>query len=189
MSTHPRGQLSSNTHRLSVWFRVLLRTLALHTPLCISQHWSDLARLLSQRCRLQLSWQQGIARRFNFPSFRDSGTLVKLREHTYWGQGWGLCNNGEHLVMSNGTEWLQVRSTTIQHAFLPASNTRALLLASCTALCHDLLRVCCYSSCHVSHVSAIANLLHSCSHPSDPPPPFTHTHTPHTHTTTTITTN
>jgi hypothetical protein len=41
MSTYPRRQLSSNTHRLSVWFRVLLGTLALHTPLCISQLWSD----------------------------------------------------------------------------------------------------------------------------------------------------
>lgn len=59
--------------------------------------------------RIQLSWQQGTARRYKFSKFRDSGELEKLSQHQYGGQGWGLCHNGRFLVMSNGSEWLQFR--------------------------------------------------------------------------------
>ncbi len=34
---------------------------------------------------------------------------IKNGEFSYSGEGWGLCNNGEHLIMSNGTERITFR--------------------------------------------------------------------------------
>lgn len=49
----------------------------------------------------QLSWKQGVV------SVHDIQTLQTLREFRYHGQGWGLTNNGQQLIMSNGSAKLQ----------------------------------------------------------------------------------
>ena len=50
-----------------------------------------------------LSWQNGIATVF------DRNTLEQVGTHPYQGEGWGLCNDGERLVMSNGSAALTFR--------------------------------------------------------------------------------
>jgi glutamine cyclotransferase len=51
----------------------------------------------------QLTWTNGVARVYS----RDRLTLVG--EHRYEGEGWGLCYDGESLVMSNGSDRLVLR--------------------------------------------------------------------------------
>jgi glutaminyl-peptide cyclotransferase len=52
---------------------------------------------------VQLSWQE--QRAFVF----DKGSFELEREHTYEGEGWGLCFDGQRLVMSNGSNVLSFR--------------------------------------------------------------------------------
>lgn len=43
----------------------------------------------------------------------DAKSLTVLpKEHKYNGEGWGLCNDGKYLIMSNGTEQLVFRNPT-----------------------------------------------------------------------------
>jgi glutaminyl-peptide cyclotransferase len=51
----------------------------------------------------QLTWTSGIAIE------RDPATLAQRRRVTYQGQGWGLCNDGHRLVMSDGSDRLTFR--------------------------------------------------------------------------------
>lgn len=51
----------------------------------------------------QLTWQQNVC--FVY----DKNTFEKINEFSYSGEGWGLCNNGTHLIMSDGTERLYFR--------------------------------------------------------------------------------
>ncbi|MGH4009718.1 MAG: glutaminyl-peptide cyclotransferase [Pseudonocardiaceae bacterium] len=51
----------------------------------------------------QLTYTSGLAIE------RDPATLTERRRVTYQGEGWGLCNNGDRLVMSNGSERLTFR--------------------------------------------------------------------------------
>jgi glutaminyl-peptide cyclotransferase len=51
----------------------------------------------------QLTWQDGVAIR------RDRGTLVERERVDYTGEGWGICHDGERLVMSDGTAELTFR--------------------------------------------------------------------------------
>ena len=46
---------------------------------------------------VMLTWREEIALVF------DIETLEVIANHTYSGEGWGLCYDGNHLVMSNGT--------------------------------------------------------------------------------------
>ena len=48
-----------------------------------------------------LTWQAGIA--FEI----DKGSLETLKKHRYTGQGWGLTTDGQHLIMSNGSDVIQ----------------------------------------------------------------------------------
>ena len=50
-----------------------------------------------------LTWQEGIA------LVLDPQTLAELERRTYDGEGWGLCDDGVRLVMSNGTDRLTFR--------------------------------------------------------------------------------
>jgi glutaminyl-peptide cyclotransferase len=52
----------------------------------------------------QLTWRDGRAIE------RDRATLAELRRVPYAGEGWGLCYDGDRLVMSDGTDRLQFRS-------------------------------------------------------------------------------
>jgi glutamine cyclotransferase len=51
----------------------------------------------------QITWQDGIA----FARKRD--TFEEFWRFRYEGEGWGICFNGTHLVMSNGTDLLRFR--------------------------------------------------------------------------------
>ncbi len=53
----------------------------------------------------QLTWQSKVGFVYAFPSFR------KIGEFAYKGEGWGLTTDGEHLVMSNGSEVLTFLDT------------------------------------------------------------------------------
>jgi glutaminyl-peptide cyclotransferase len=52
---------------------------------------------------IQLTWQEGIA------FYRDRATLREKKRRSYEGEGWGLCYDGEHLIMSDGTDLLTWR--------------------------------------------------------------------------------
>jgi glutaminyl-peptide cyclotransferase len=52
---------------------------------------------------VQLSWREGIA------FYRDRATLGEKKRRFYEGEGWGLCYDGEHLIMSDGTDLLTER--------------------------------------------------------------------------------
>ena len=51
----------------------------------------------------QLTWQEGVAIR------RDRATLAEEGRAGYEGEGWGLCHDGDRLVMSDGTAELTFR--------------------------------------------------------------------------------
>tara|TARA_B110000263_G_scaffold171984_1_gene149937 strand:- start:146 stop:820 length:675 start_codon:yes stop_codon:yes gene_type:complete len=51
-----------------------------------------------------LTWREEIALVF------DIVTLEIIANHTYSGEGWGLCYDGNHLIMSNGTSDLTFRN-------------------------------------------------------------------------------
>lgn len=55
---------------------------------------------------IQLTWQSGVAYEY------DVTTLEETNTFTYEGEGWGLCYDGERLIMSDGTGTLQFRSPT-----------------------------------------------------------------------------
>jgi glutaminyl-peptide cyclotransferase len=52
---------------------------------------------------IQITWQQGVA--FVY----DLATFERLDQLTYTGEGWGLCNDGTRLVMSDGSSNLTFR--------------------------------------------------------------------------------
>lgn len=52
---------------------------------------------------VQLTWKDGVARVY------DATTLEPLEDLTYEGEGWGLCHDGTHLVMSDGSDTLAIR--------------------------------------------------------------------------------
>jgi glutaminyl-peptide cyclotransferase len=52
---------------------------------------------------VQLTWQDGRALVWNLAN------LHKEKEFTYQGEGWGLCFDGQHLIMSDGSEKLSLR--------------------------------------------------------------------------------
>ena len=51
----------------------------------------------------QLTWQDGLLLVY------DRETFEKVRQVRYEGEGWGLCYDGEHLVMSDGSDELTFR--------------------------------------------------------------------------------
>ena len=52
---------------------------------------------------IQLTWKSGIAHIW------DLETLVLVGNLSYQDEGWGICSNGDNLVMSNGTSDLTIR--------------------------------------------------------------------------------
>jgi glutaminyl-peptide cyclotransferase len=51
---------------------------------------------------IQLTWKEG--RAFVY----DAKSLERTGEFTYPGEGWGLCQDGEHLIMSDGSSELRI---------------------------------------------------------------------------------
>jgi len=52
---------------------------------------------------VQLTWKAGLARRY------DADTFALVGSHRYDGEGWGLCYDGDRLVMSDGSDTLTFR--------------------------------------------------------------------------------
>lgn len=52
----------------------------------------------------QLTWRNGKCFVYD-----KNNLQLKLREFTYSGEGWGLCNNGKELIMSDGSERITFR--------------------------------------------------------------------------------
>lgn len=52
---------------------------------------------------LQLTWQAGVAFRYDPESFERVGF------YEYEGEGWGLCSDGRYLYMSDSTQYLSIR--------------------------------------------------------------------------------
>jgi len=63
----------------------------------------------------QLTWTNGVAIE------RDRDTLAELRRVRYDGEGWGLCSEGERLVMSDGTARLTFRDAA---SFAPTGSVQ-----------------------------------------------------------------
>lgn len=53
----------------------------------------------------QITWQNEKCFIYDFTSRDDS--FILLDDKSYQGEGWGLCNNGSELIMSNGSEEIQ----------------------------------------------------------------------------------
>lgn len=52
----------------------------------------------------QITWQNGKCFVYDVNNF-----MGRVEEFTYTGEGWGLCNDGKSLIMSNGTEQITFR--------------------------------------------------------------------------------
>jgi glutaminyl-peptide cyclotransferase len=55
---------------------------------------------------VQLTYKEQVAFVYGIEEFESQG------RHSYQGQGWGLCYDGEHFIMSNGSATLTVRDPT-----------------------------------------------------------------------------
>jgi glutamine cyclotransferase len=55
---------------------------------------------------IQLTWQEGVANTWDATTFEGLGAL------DYEGEGWGLCFDGQRLVMSDGSDRLTFRDPT-----------------------------------------------------------------------------
>lgn len=85
-----------------------LRRVQLETGFVVQQIELDAAQfgeglaLVDDRL-IQLTWQNGIAHVY------DRDTFSRLTTYAYEGEGWGLCFDGQHLVMSDGSSSLFFR--------------------------------------------------------------------------------
>lgn len=70
-----------------------------HVP---DEHFAEGLALVGDEL-IQLTWQAGVARRFDTDTFRLTG------RYRYDGEGWGLCYDGARLVMSDGSDHLTFR--------------------------------------------------------------------------------
>jgi glutamine cyclotransferase len=52
---------------------------------------------------IQLTWKSQVAFVYNLDTFEQTGT------YQYQGEGWGLCNDGRFLYMSDGSPFIQLR--------------------------------------------------------------------------------
>ena len=69
-----------------------------------ASHFGEGITLLGDKL-YQLTWQKGKCLVYDYSLNSDSFTL--LDEKAYEGEGWGLCNNGSELILSNGSEKIQ----------------------------------------------------------------------------------
>ncbi|MCH7788888.1 MAG: glutaminyl-peptide cyclotransferase [Acidobacteria bacterium] len=67
------------------------------------QFFGEGATVIDERTAVQLTWRSGRALVYNTMSLRQIG------EHTYDGEGWGLCRDDDRLVMSDGSDTLTLR--------------------------------------------------------------------------------
>jgi glutaminyl-peptide cyclotransferase len=78
---------------------------------------------------IQLTWREGTAFVYNLTTFEQLGTF------TYEGEGWGLCYDGQHLYMSDGSSTLFVRDP---ETFALQSEVRVRLNGAPLAMLNEL---------------------------------------------------
>jgi len=78
---------------------------------------------------VQLTWQAGVARRY------QADTFEVVRRHRYRGEGWGLCYDGERLVMSDGSDKLTFRDV---ETFKKLGSVSVTVLGESLALLNEL---------------------------------------------------
>jgi glutamine cyclotransferase len=66
------------------------------------EHFGEGLALVEDRL-IQLTWQEGVAHVW------DAATFAPLETFAYEGEGWGLCFDGQRLVMSDGSQRLTFR--------------------------------------------------------------------------------
>lgn len=101
----PEGRLYESTGRkgrstlreLDPGSGAILRSVALP-----SEHFGEGLALVGDRL-IQLTWLAGVA------TARSADTFELRQTYDYEGQGWGLCYDGERLVMSDGSDVLTFR--------------------------------------------------------------------------------
>lgn len=91
------GYGNSSLREVNLSTGVITRSVALND----AQFGEGLA--LSGSTLIQLTWKNNTALLWNLSDFAPLGN------YSYDGEGWGLCNDGQHLIMSNGTDVLTVR--------------------------------------------------------------------------------
>jgi glutaminyl-peptide cyclotransferase len=69
------------------------------------EHFGEGLALVGDRL-IQLTWQAGVATAWDAASFEPRQTF------DYEGQGWGLCHDGDRLVMSDGSDVLTFRDAS-----------------------------------------------------------------------------
>jgi glutaminyl-peptide cyclotransferase len=94
-STGLRGR--STLREVDPWSGEVLRVVALP-----DEYFGEGLTLLGDRL-VQLTWRAGVA------ESRDVASLQVVETYTYDGEGWGLCFDGERLVMSDGSDQLTFR--------------------------------------------------------------------------------
>lgn len=94
-STGLRG--SSTLRRVEPTTGVVTRSIDLDA----SEFGEGLARVDDRL--IQLTWQEGVAHVYDLSTFEPQGSFA------YQGEGWGLCYDGERLVMSDGSDQLFFR--------------------------------------------------------------------------------
>lgn len=78
---------------------------------------------------IQLTWQNRFAIVYDAASFDFLGT------HSYTGEGWGLCNDGTRLIMSDGTSMLQFRDPV---TFAPESSVEVTVRGTPQGMLNEL---------------------------------------------------
>ncbi len=64
--------------------------------------------LVDEEYLFQITWREQVALRYNLSAFTEDAEL-EFTPFEYEGEGWGLCYDGESLVMSNGSDTLARR--------------------------------------------------------------------------------
>lgn len=67
---------------------------------------------------IQITWRENVAHRYSLVDFSPIGN------HVYAGEGWGICHDGQRLVMSNGSSVLTLRDVDDFHQLSQVQVTR-----------------------------------------------------------------
>lgn len=101
------GQLYESTGQDSSWIGVVdVATGVARRKVVLDNSYFGEGITVLNRKVYQLTWRSNVGFVYSLPSFE------KVREFTYRGEGWGLANDGTHLIMSDGTDALRFLDTT-----------------------------------------------------------------------------
>ncbi len=125
-----QGQLYESTGQEQSWIGVVdIQTGAATKKVVLdNKYFGEGIAILNGKV-FQLTWKNKVGFIYSFPSFE------KIGEFTYPGEGWGMTTDGQHLIMSNGTDQLSfldsatlksVRSLSVVYDGQPVSELNEL---------------------------------------------------------------